>query len=309
MFIRQPLMLYAAAVNFSGILPPMSTPFDDGGQVDPDSITTNVARWLERGVRGVVALGTNGEAPLLDEDESDRVIETARSAVPRDRLLIAGTGRESTRATIAASRRAQALGADVVLVRTPSFYKPRMTPAALTAHYTAVAEALEIPVLLYNYPAVTGVTFAPDTVARLAAHPNIVGMKETSTDAAQLASYVDAARGEEFTVIAGSAPAVYAALCLGSSGAILAVACVVPRACVALLDAFSRGEHPAARDLQRRLVPLAQAVTTGYGVAGLKAAMERAGYVGGQPRHPLLPLPEGADAAITAALAPVQEFV
>ena len=222
--------------------------------------------------------------------------------MPADRLLLAGTGRESTRATIDASRRAARLGADAVLVRTPSYFKPRMTPAALAAHYTAVADAAGVPVLLYNYPAVTGITFTPDTVGRLAGHPNIIGIKETSTDAAQIAAYVDATRGEAFSVLAGSAPAFYAALCLGARGAILAAACVVPRACVALLEAFSAGDHEKARDLQRRMIPITAAVTSGYGVPGLKLAMDLAGYHGGLPRPPLEPAPAAAADAIRAAL-------
>jgi 4-hydroxy-2-oxoglutarate aldolase len=286
----------------------MSTPFDDNGRVDPGAIRSNTARWIARGVRGVVALGSNGEAPLLDEAESDAVIAAARDAVPRDRVLLTGTGRESTPLTIAASKRAAALGADALLVRTPSYFKPRMTPDAFVAHYTAVADAVSVPVLLYNYPAVTGVTFTPDTVARLARHPNIIGIKETSVDAAQIAAYVDASRDADFSVLAGSAPSFYAALCLGAKGAILAAACVVPAACVALFDAFTRGDLIAARDLQRRILPIALAVTSGYGVPGLKKALELTGYVGGPPRLPLLPAPPEATPAIRSALEQVEEY-
>ncbi|MBA2305391.1 MAG: dihydrodipicolinate synthase family protein [Acidobacteria bacterium] len=296
-------------MNLAGIFPPIATPFDDRDVVNPAAIRTNVARWLDAGVRGIVALGSNGEAPLLDEGEADAVIAAARESVPPDRILIAGTGRESTRATIDASRRAAALGVDAVLVRTPSYFKSRMTPDAFVAHYTALADAVDVPILLYNYPAVTGLTLTAETVARLSAHPNIVGIKETSTDAAQLAAYVDASRGEQFTVLAGSAPAFYAGLCVGASGAILAAACVAPRACVALLDAFQRGAHHEARELQRRLVPIAHAVTTGFGVPGLKAALDRTGFIGGSPRAPLQPATRDAIAALESALVPIREFL
>jgi len=291
------------------VFPPIATPFDERGAVDARALQSNLARWLETGVRGVVALGSNGEAPLLDESESDSVIAAAREVVPRDRLLLAGTGRESTRATIAASRRAAALGADAVLVRTPSYFKPRMTRDAFVAHYTAVADAVSVPVLLYNYPAVTGLTLTPDTVGALARHPNIAGIKETTTDAAQIAAYVDAARGESFTVLAGSAPGVYAALCLGARGAILAAACIVPRACVALFEAFERGAHDEARELQRRILPIALAVTSGFGVPGLKAALDAAGYIGGPPRAPLAAAPSEAVKTIRATLDPMREFL
>ena len=296
-------------MDVSGVFPPVSTPFDERGDVDRAALQANIARWLTSGVRGIVALGSNGEAPLLDEAESEAVIGAAREVIPRERLLIAGTGRESTRATIAASQRAASLGVDAVLVRTPSYFKPRMTREAFVAHYTAVADAVPVPVFLYNYPAVTGVTFTPDTVAALARHPNIAGVKETSTDAAQIAAYIDASRGEAFAVLAGSAPSFYAALCLGARGAILAAACVLPRACVALLDAFQRGAHDEARELQRRILPVAAAVTSGFGVPGLKAALDLTGYTGGAPRPPLASATPEAIAAVRAALAPVQEFL
>jgi 4-hydroxy-2-oxoglutarate aldolase len=184
-----------------------------------------------------------------------------------------------------------------------------MTPDAFAAHYTAVAEAVPVPVLLYNYPAVTGLTLTPDTVARLSEHSNIVGMKETTTDAGQIAAFIDASRGQEFCVIAGSAPAVYAALCLGAVGAILAAACVVPRACVALHAAFTRDDHQKARELQRMIIPIAQAVTSGFGVPGLKVAMDHAGYIGGAPRPPLRSVDPDGIGVIERALATVSEFL
>ena len=270
----------------------MTTPFTDGN-VDTSAIASNIHRWIAAGAGGVVALGSNGEAPLLDDDESDRVIAAAREAVPQHKTLIAGTGRESTRATIAASRRAAAIGADAVLVRTPSYYKARMTQEAFEQHYAAVADASPVPVLLYNYPAVTGVNLLPETVGRLAEHPNIVGIKETGSDVVQLAAYVDAASGR-FSVLAGSAPPVYASLCVGAVGAILAVACAAPEPCVRLFELTKAGRHGEARAAQRRLTPLAKLVTVALGVPGLKAAMDLTGYAGGEARPPLLPVsPDG----------------
>ena len=294
-------------MNFSTIFPPMPTPFARG-EVDARAIARNIEQWLRAGLGGIVALGSNGEAPLLDEAESDRVIEAARGAVPRDRVLIAGTGRESTRATIDATRRAAALGADAVLVRTPSFFKGRMTPDAFVRHYTAVADDSPVPVLLYNFPAVTGVNLAPDTVGRLSEHPNIAGMKESGSDAAQVAALVDAVPST-FSIIAGSAPALYASLCLGARGGILAVASVAPELCMRLFNAATEGRHADAREIQMRLTPLARLVTTTHGVPGLKAAMDLCGYVGGEPRPPLAPV--GADAInqLRAELARVQEAV
>jgi 4-hydroxy-2-oxoglutarate aldolase len=278
---------YAAAMMFAAVFPPMPTPFDNG-EVDREAIAFNVAKWVAAGVGGVVALGSNGEAPLLNEEESDAVIAAAREAVPPRQLLIAGTGRESTRATIDASRRAASLGADAALVRTPSYFKARMTPDVLLRHYTAVADACPVPVLLYNVPATTGVNLQPETVGRLSEHPNIAGIKETGTDTAQVAAYVAAGR-PGFAVIAGSAPTFYPSLCVGAVGGIVAAACVVPDLCVRLFELATAGRHAEARELQRRITPLAVIVTSGAGVPGLKAAMDLAGYVGGDPRAPLGP--------------------
>jgi 4-hydroxy-2-oxoglutarate aldolase len=292
-------------MRFAAVFPPMATPFADG-EVDAMAVAFNVERWIRAGVGGVVALGSNGEAPLLDEDESDRVLAAARAAIPAGKLLIAGTGRESTRATIAATRRAAGMGADAVLVRTPSYFKGRMTPEAFVRHYTAVADDAPVPVLLYNYPAVTGVNLAPETVGRLAEHGNIVGVKETGSDAAQVAAYIDAVPSA-FAVIAGSAPTFYSSLCLGAVGGILAAACVVPDLCVRLYVKASEGRHEVARSLQRTLTPLARLVTVVHGVPGLKAAMDLAGYKGGEPRPPLYALPPEAKEQIRAELARVVE--
>ena len=276
-------------MTLAAVFPPMVTPFADG-EVDAEAIRGNVERWMGAGLGGVVALGTNGEAALLDDAEAERVLGAVRDAVPAGKLVIAGTGRESTRATIAATRRAAALGADFALVRTPSFFRSQMTPPVLLSHFRAVADASPIPVLLYNFPGQTGVNFSPDTVAALAAHPNIAGMKETGTDAAQLASFVDATSSSAFSVLVGAAPGFYPALCVGAVGAIVAVACVLPELCVRLHALAREGRHGEARALQRELTPLGRLVTTTYGVPGLKAAMDAAGFCGGEPRAPLAPV-------------------
>jgi 4-hydroxy-2-oxoglutarate aldolase len=295
-------------MKLDAVFPPMATIFDRNDAIDARAISANVTKWIAAGVGGVVALGSNGEAPFVDDDEADEVVAAARAAVPRDRVLIVGTGRESTRATIAASLRAAAAGADAVLVRTPSFFKARMTSDAFVRHYTAVADASRVPVLLYNVPAVTGVSMTADAVAELAAHPNIIGIKETGSDTAQVAAFVEAsASAPSFVVIAGSAPTFYPSLCVGATGGILAVSCVFPALCVELHQHFRAGRHDAARNLQRRLTPLGKLVTTGLGVAGLKKAMDLAGFTGGVPRAPLTPLNEDATAQVRAAVAALME--
>lgn len=275
---------------FAGIFTPIVTPFRDDDSIDAAALAANIVRWMETPLTGIVVLGSNGEAAQLDDAESDRAIEIARDAVPADRPLIAGTGRESTRATIDATRRAAAAGVDAVLVRTPAFFKSQMTTEVFVRHYTEVADASPVPVLLYNVTMFTGVNLLPEAVERLAVHPNIVGVKESGSDIAQIAEYV-ARTPADFTVLAGSATTFFQALCAGVDGAILAVASILPDACVRLASLVRDNRIEDARALQRLLLPIAKSVGGTYGVPGLKAALDLLGYAGGPPRPPLRPAP------------------
>lgn len=277
--------------QFTGIFTPISTPFRQDDTLDEQGLRSNIARWMATPLTGLVVLGSNGEAPQLDDEEADRVIEIARSAMPRNRPMIVGTGRESTRATIAATKRAASAGADAVLVRTPAFFKAQMTTDVFVRHYLEVADASPVPVLLYNVTMYTGVNLLPDAVARLSTHPNIVGMKESGSDLAQIAEYVTRTP-DDFTVLAGSAATVFAALCVGCDGAILALAQLAPEACAELHALVRDGRLSEARTLQRRLVPLARTIGGQHGVPALKAALNLMGYAGGIPRPPLRPVPD-----------------
>ena len=274
---------------FAGIYTPIATPFRDDGTVDERALAANVSRWMTTPLAGLVVLGSNGEAASLEDNEADRVVEIVRAGVPASRPLIAGTGRESTRATIAATRRAAAAGADAALVRTPSFFKPQMTSDAFVRHFTEVADASPVPVLLYNVTLYTGVNLLPDAVERLAVHPNIVGIKESGSDIGQIAEFV-ARTPDDFTVLAGSATTLVHALCAGCDGAILALASLAPAECVSMATLVRERRLDEATALQRRLMPLARSVGTTYGVPGLKAALELKGYAGGPPRPPLRPV-------------------
>ena len=294
-------------MNLAGIFAPIPTPFDDHDRVDTGRLKAALAKWVKRPLTGFVVLGSNGEAALMDDFESDQAIVAAREAIPREMGFIVGTGRESTQAAIKASRRAAEQGADAVLVRTPGFFKSQMTNDVFVRHYTAVADASPVPVLLYNFTAVTGVNLLPAAVARLATHPNIIGMKESGGDVAQVADLVSQTPAD-FTVLAGAAATLYPMMCVGAAGGILALAGALPAPCMHLFELIVSGRHEDAIALQRQLVPVARLLGAPHGVPGLKAALNLLGYDVGVPRPPLLPLPESIVPALREALAQFEEI-
>ncbi len=293
-------------MNLSGVLTPIPTPFDEHDEVDVARLRAALAHWVTTPLTGFVVLGSNGEAVLLDEDESDRAVAASRDVVPRERAFIIGVGRESTRATVRAARRAAALGADAVLVRTPGFFKSQMTAEAFVRHYSAVADASPVPVLLYNFTAVTGVSLPVEAVARLAHHPNIVGMKESNGDVPRVAELVSATPSV-FKVLAGLAATFCEALRVGASGGILALGSVLPHACARLFELTKAERLEEARALQLQVTPLAKLLGGVYGVPALKAALKLVGYDVGIPRPPLIPLHDAAITELADALSLLQE--
>lgn len=275
-------------LHLDGILPPITTPFDERGELDLAALERNLEHYNDTGLAGYVAFGSNGEAVHLEPEERRRVLATVRAA-SAGRIVVAGVNELSTRAAVRAAHEAADAGADAVLVITPYFYKGAMTGDALRAFFLAVADASPLPVLAYNVPQATGVVIAPATLGEIAVHERIAGVKDSSGD---LGALVETIRRtpSDFRVLAGNAGILYPALLMGAAGAILAVACVAPEATVELYEAARAGDHDRARDLQNRLAPLAHLVTAGYGVAGLKAALDLAGLAGGPLRGPLQPL-------------------
>lgn len=275
----------------NGIFPPLPTPFREDGGLDLGLLAALVEGLNGTGLAGFLALGSNGEAVHIEEDEAERVVKTVWEAAAPGMTLLAGTGRLSTRATIEATKRAAGAGADAALVVTPFFFKGSMTADTLAAHFEAVAEASPVPVLVYNVPANTGVNAPPSVVARIAAHPNVRGVKDSAGDIGQLAELVRLAPpGKPFSVFSGNYGAALPGYAVGAAGAILAAANVAPRECVAIREAFLAGRIDEARQLHLRLLPVARAVTSQFGVPGLKAALELLGRPAGVPRRPLLPL-------------------
>ena len=277
----------------AGVFAPVTTPFDPAtGDVAPERLRGNVSRYLALGLDGIVVAGSTGEASLLDPDEVRRLVGAVRETVPRDRWLIAGTGAESTRQAVALSAAAAAEGADLVIVRPPGYYSAAYTTASLVDYYRVVADASPVPVLVYNIPKYTHVALPAALLVELAGHDRIVGVKDSSGDLKNLAAYREAV--PRWSVLAGSASLLCAALDLGCDGGVVAVSCFAPRPCAELYRAFRAGNRARAETLQHALVPLDKEIVARLGPGGVKAAMDAAGdgggLFGGPVRPPLAPL-------------------
>jgi 4-hydroxy-2-oxoglutarate aldolase len=279
------------AAVLEGIVPPLVTPFRDDGALDLHGFESNLDSYAAEDLSGYLVLGSNGEAASLEEEEKLALVRSARR-LSKGRTLLVGTGLESTRATIAFTRKAADAGADAALVLTPSYYKAQMTAEAWRRHFEAVAEASPVPVLLYSVPAFTGIPFPPAVASALASHPNVRGMKESSGDIGLLGRILGSVP-ESFAVACGNAPVLYPALCVGAAAGIVAVACCAPRPAAALYRAAMAGDHARARRLQEALTPLSVAMVA-HGVAGLKMAVDLSGRRGGAVRAPLLAPPPAA---------------
>ncbi len=314
---------------FNGILPPLPTPFKEDGALALDWLRANVEKLNETGLAGYVPLGTNSEAVHVTPDEASQVFAAVKKAAAPGKLVIGGTGQLSTMATIEMTKRATDAGCDAALIVTPFYYKNSMTAEALKKHYFTVADRSSIPVMIYNVPANTGLNVASSIVADIAQHPNVVGIKDSAGDINQIAETVrltrskkqdaEGAGGEQlerneviaekahpstaaslrsvsaqdatsFAVFSGNYGAMLPSLSFGVVGGILAVSNIAPRECVQIYELFKQGRIAKAGELHLRILPVARAVTTQFGVPGLKAAMEMLGYQGGYPRLPLLPL-------------------
>lgn len=279
----------AATLSMAGIFPPIPTPFDAAGELDLKALASNLEKWNRYPLAGYVVLGSNGEMPYLSDAEKLTYFEAARKLIPSNKRFMAGCGCESTHSTIALVKHAAALGADVALLISPSYYKSKMDAAGLSDYYLKVADASPIPVSVYNMPANTGVDMTADLVVKLSQHPNIAGVKDSGGNLAKLGQIIRSAR-PGFQVLAGSAGFLYPALCIGAIGGVLALANIAPQQCCDILSFHQHGKLEDAKDLQLRMIAPNMAVTAQFGVPGLKAAMEMVGLYGGSPRSPMLPL-------------------
>ncbi|NXX38716.1 HOGA1 protein, partial [Tricholaema leucomelas] len=277
-------------LDLRGIFPPLTTPFSPMQEVDYVQLEGNLRRYASIPFRGLVVLGSNGEYPYLAPLERLDVVRCVRQALPKERLLLAGSGCESTQATIKLTVSMAEAGADVALVVTPCYYRGAMTSTALVQHYTEVADASPIPVVLYSVPANTGLDLPLEAVLILAQHPNIIGIKDSGGDISRMGLMVHKTQQEDFQVLAGSASFLLASYALGASGGVCALANVLGDALCQLDHLCREGCWQEARDLQHRLIEPNMAVTRRFGIPGLKKAMEWFGYYGGPCRTPLAPL-------------------
>ncbi|NLT94652.1 MAG: dihydrodipicolinate synthase family protein [Clostridia bacterium] len=274
-----------------GIYPPITTPFDTEENIDFKALESNIAKWNETNLAGYVVFGSNGEYAFLTEQEKLDIVKACVTYAAPGKKVIVGSGCESTRDTIALTNKCAKLGAHYALVVNPNFYKGSMTKKVLKAHYTAVADNSDIPILLYNVPKNTNINLDPDLVADLAQHPNIVGIKDSSANITQLAQIISLT-DDDFNVLVGTAGVLYPGLVYGAKGGVMALATCCPDKCLEIYDLFHGGKYEEAKKLQMRMIPVNNAVTGTFGISGLKYVMDTLGYIGGPVRRPLLPLTE-----------------
>src|SRR4051812_2457689 len=276
-------------LKFSGIYPPVTTPFTADGEIYKSKLRYNVEKWNLTGLSGYVVCGSTGESVMLTSEEKYLCWEIVASAAASDKLLMAGTGVESVRETVALTNKAAEMGYRAAMVRTPHYYKNLVNrPDAQMLYFRAVADQTKIPLMIYNWPQATGVDIAPEAVACLSEHPNIAAIKESSGNLEKVMQMIrECTPG--FQVLVGSAPTLAPSFAVGAVGAVLAFANAAPYATITIWEAHRTRETEAARDWQSRISRAAQLVTTKYGVSGLKHAMDLMGYYGGPPRLPLVP--------------------
>ncbi len=271
--------------KIQGIMPPIATPFIDD-EIAFDKLAENLKKWNNTALSGYVVMGSNGESVFLTRDEKLKLVEAVKKNISEEKLLIVGTGSDSIKETISLTNNCAELGADYALILTPSFYKSEMKPAAYIKYFFAVADKSSIPVIIYNVPKFTGVDIEAETVAQLAKHDNIVGIKNSTENLRQNAELVEQTPNN-FATITGTGSVLYTSLTVGAVGGILALANIAPNECVKIQTLVAMGNHSEAVELQKRLLPVNKAITAKYGVAGLKAALDFLGYFGGVPRAPL----------------------
>jgi 4-hydroxy-tetrahydrodipicolinate synthase len=288
-------------MRLRGIIPPVVTPMNAAQEVDLPGLRRHIDLMLERGVHGIFVLGTTGEFYALDETEKQAIIADALAHVRGRSPVYAGTGAETTREVIRLTKMAEREGVAGVSVITPYFIKPNQ--AELADHFRRIAESTTVPVVLYNNPATCGgLSIEPDTVAKLAEMPNIIGIKDSSGDLQNTIEIIRSTPRDKFSVLNGRDTLILAALQSGAQGAIPASCNIAPDLCVGIYEAFVKGNLDAARDAQSRLHPVRMAMSLGTGNSAVKEAMALLGRSAGPMRSPVAPFGEAQKAKLSAIL-------
>ena len=273
-----------------GVFAALTTPFEND-KISIHQFRENINKYNTSGLAGYVVGGSSGEAAYLTDEESEILIKEALESRSPGKKIIAGTARESTSSTIAFTNRLVELGIEAALIRTPSYFKSVMTGEALKRHYYAIADKVQIPVIPYHIPQVTGLSIDQKLVIALSEHPNIIGIKDSSGNLPFLGEVIPDLP-PDFSYLLGAGSVFLFGLSLGASGGILRLADVIPEQCVMLYNDFMNGEWKRASKLQRDIIPLNNAIIQTHGIAGTKHALDSLGFFGGSPRTPILPLHE-----------------
>jgi len=286
-------------LKLNGIFPPLPTSFDSNEELYHEKMGDNIRTLCRYDLAGILVLGSNGELIHLSEKEKREVYENTRIAIPPEKIMLAGTGGQSTRETIRLTRAASESGADAALVLNPSYYKGLMTTESLKSHYHSIADASEIPVIVYNMPANSGLDMNADTIVKISKHDNIIGMKDSGGNIVKMGDIRHRAK-PEFQILAGSASFLLPALSIGAVGGIFALANIAPSQCLRMFRDYNEGRLSEARQTQLNMISVNTAITSKWGVPALKAAMDHLGLFGGLARRPVLPLkPEIEEQLIT----------
>lgn len=276
-------------IKLNGLYPPLPTSFKEDEELYLTKIQENIQELCNHDLAGILVLGSNGELVMLSREEKKKVFEAAGKAITGGKLLIAGSGAQSTRETIEVSKMAAGSGADAVLVLNPSYYRGQMNGEALTRFYHDVADSSPAPLIIYNMPSNSGLDMDADTILAASAHDNIIGLKDSGGNLVKMAAIIKNAK-KGFQVLAGSAGFLLPALSIGAVGGILALANIAPGLCLDIYKSFRSGDMDSATQHQLSVVELNTAVTRKWGVPALKAAMDYLGMYGGPVRKPMLPV-------------------
>jgi len=281
-----------------GSIPALVTPFS-GGEVDYDALKRLVDWQIEQGSHGIVPVGTTGESPTLTHDEHEKVIECVVETVAGRVPVVAGAGSNNTAEGISLIRHAARVGADYALVVTPYYNKP--TQAGLYAHFKAMHDAADIPIIIYNIPGRSAVDMSPETMGELAELPRIAGVKDATADLTRV-SKQRITCGPDFIQISGEDPTAHGFNAQGGTGCISVTANVAPRLCSELQEACLAGDYATALTIQDRLMPLHIAVFTEPGLAGAKYGLSLLGRIKEETRLPILPPSDPTKEKIRAAM-------